>query len=71
MTQPTDERAAMQTRAETASVPSKVGGLDGPQWAAKVLADPMRTLPPGAGYLIVKYYEDEIQKVKRAGYLAV
>ena len=44
----------MKTRAETVSVPTRVHGLTGVEWAAKVIADPMRTLPPGAGYLIAK-----------------
>ena len=46
----------MKARAESVSVPSKVAGLDGAQCVWKVLADPMRTLPPGAGFLIVQFY---------------
>lgn len=42
----------MKTRAESVNVPSRVHGRDGEEWAAAVLKDPMRTLPPGAGYLI-------------------
>lgn len=46
---------AMKARAETANVPRLVQGSDGAQWAADVLRDPMRTLPGGAGFLIVKH----------------
>jgi hypothetical protein len=52
-----EESAKMRARAETATVPSKVGGLDGKGWRDRVIADPMRTLPPGAGFLIANYYE--------------
>lgn len=48
----------MKRRAESAPVPKRVQGMDGRQWAAAVTADPMRTLPPGAAWLIVSYYED-------------
>lgn len=49
-----DDASAMKIRAESVGVPSRVSGLDGMGWAAKVVADPMRTLPPGAGFCIVR-----------------
>ena len=49
-----DDASAMKIRAESVGVPSRVNGLDGMGWAAKVVADPMRTLPPGAGFCIVR-----------------
>lgn len=42
----------MKARAESVAVPTRVHGRNGEEWAAAVLKDPMRTLPPGAGYLI-------------------
>lgn len=44
----------LKMRSEIVSVPTRVHGLDGMGWAAKVTADPMRTLPPGAGFCIVR-----------------
>jgi hypothetical protein len=52
---------AMKARAETANVPRIVQGSDGAQWAVAVLRDPMRTLPSGAGYLIVRHFTDRIE----------
>ena len=48
------DASAMKIRAESVNVPTRVHGLDGMGWAAKVTADPMRTLPPGAGFVIVR-----------------
>ena len=50
----TDDASAMKIRAESVNVPTRVHGLTGMEWAAKVMADPMRTLPPGAGACIVR-----------------
>lgn len=50
----------MKIRAESAPVPKTVNGFGGRQWAEAVKLDPMRTLPPGAGWLIVSYYEDRL-----------
>lgn len=50
------DASAMKIRAESVNVPTRVHGLTGMEWAAKVLADPMRTLPPGAGACIVREY---------------
>lgn len=48
------DASAMKIRAESVNVPTRVHGLTGMEWAAKVTADPMRTLPPGAGACIVR-----------------
>lgn len=54
---PVSDGDEMRARAETANVPRLVQGSDGAGWVADVKKDPMRTLPGGAGYLIVQYYE--------------
>jgi hypothetical protein len=44
-------------RAETAAgIKTVIQGLDGQGWALACVANPHITLPPGAGYLIVKHY---------------
>lgn len=52
-----EESAKMKARAETVTVPSKVQGTSGEEWRNRVLADPMRTLPGGAAFLIIAHYE--------------
>lgn len=57
----TAERDAMQTRAETATVSKKVSGMDGPGWAAWIRTHPGCTLPPGAGSLVVEYFDSHFR----------
>jgi NTP pyrophosphatase (non-canonical NTP hydrolase) len=54
----------MKARAETANVPRLVQGSDGAGWVADIQKDPMRTLPGGAGYLVVQHL---LQNYLRAG----
>lgn len=62
--QSASERDAMQTRAETASVPKKVSGLDGQGWAAHIRAHPNCTLPPGAANLVVDFFDKWIGEIQ-------
>ena len=57
-----DDASAMKIRAESVyasfslNVPTRVQGMTGLEWAAKVTADPMRTMPPGAGFCMASAF---------------
>ena len=50
-----------KVRAETAAgIKPVIQGLNGKGWVEACLANPHITLPPGAGYLIVKHWQQVI-----------
>lgn len=56
-----NEREQSQVRAESAAgIKSVVQGLDGKGWVEACLANPHITLPPGAGYLMVRHFQQLI-----------
>lgn len=56
-----NEREQSQVRAETAAgIKNVIQGLDGAGWVDACLKNPHITLPPGAGYLIVRHFQQVI-----------
>lgn len=56
-----NEQEQSQVRAETAAgIKSVIQGLDGKGWTDACMSNPHITLPPGAGYLIVRHFQQVI-----------